>query len=91
MHDRLIKKFDDYYVIKPLDSSFVIPLGCELCQFLYRSHDDELSHEEFGCCHKCALKWAHPDRERWKNGYRPSSDEIILEVNLRPQMLFTLE
>ncbi len=90
LNDRLILKRDGYFVIKPRETIDVIPLACEVCETLYSTKDDELAYQEFGCCDKCAMKWAHPDRDRWKAGHRPSQDEIKEALINRPMMSVTI-
>ena len=90
VNDRLFIKRDGYYVIKPKFVSEQIPLACEICGFLFRTNDDETSYGEFGCCSKCALRWAHPDRDRWKTGWRPSQEQIVDDVSTRSKMTVTI-
>lgn len=90
LNERLIAKRDGYFVIKPKEEINVTPLACLICESLYRSKEDEYSHSEFGCCEKCAMKWAHPDRTRWHSGYRPTKEEVELEVLNRPKMTVTI-
>lgn len=82
--NRLIKRFEDFVVIKPADLQRSIPLSCPLCDSLLRSRDDEESFNEFGCCEFCAMSWAHPRREEWKNGWRPQRDIVIESSSKRP-------
>lgn len=84
LNDRLIKHFDKFVVIKPVDAEPAVPLSCSLCDTLMRSCDDEEACLEFGCCHFCAMTWAHPRRQLWKEGWRPSRDQVEEAVSLRP-------
>lgn len=76
LNNRLIAKQEDYYVILPEDYELPIPLDCPLCKRLLRTKDDESSYLEFSCCNYCALKFAHARRKEWKEGWRPSKEQI---------------
>ena len=66
------------YVISPADISAVTPISCSVCDHLHRSYEDEVSHGEFGCCYRCAQKWAYPRRKEWNSGWRPTKEQIEL-------------
>lgn len=88
LKDRLISEDPaGFYVIKPEGASVSVPISCPLCRFLMRSRDDELSYFEFECCYFCAMRWAHPRREIWKSGWRPSQDEINAVIADRQPIL----
>ena len=77
LDDRFIAEHPDgYYVIVPTDYEPSTPLFCEICDHTMRSRDDEVSHVEFKCCYRCAMKWAHPRRQLWKDGWRPTSQQV---------------
>lgn len=80
-----------FYIIKPDDHDSRAALSCELCDRLYRTKDDDDANREFGCCHLCALKWAHPRREQWNTGWRPTRDQIDLDVSQRPPLSFSID
>lgn len=89
--DRLIKDDDGFFVIVPKDSEPAIPLGCSVCHVLYRSRDDEQAHVEYGCCHMCALRWAHANREKWLSGWRPDPPNVLEEVSKRPKIRIAID
>ena len=76
LKDRLIEQRDGFVVIVPVDVDPPIPLACAICEHVMRSRDDENSHNEFGCCDRCARLWAQPRRQAWKDGWRPSSEQV---------------
>jgi hypothetical protein len=77
LKDRLIEdKPEGFVVIVPVDAEPPIPLACSLCHHVMRSRDDENSHSEFGCCDRCARLWAQPRRQAWKDGWRPSAEQV---------------
>lgn len=80
-----------FYVIRPVGAQPATPLACGTCDRLYRSRDDEVSHGEFGCCYLCALQWAHPRREAWRSGWRPTKEVVTEVVKQRPPMSVTFD
>lgn len=92
LKDRLIKECQGgFVVIIPDGASVSVPLACSICDHLMRSRDDESAHLEFGCCHRCALLWAHPRREAWRSGWRPSMNQVIEAEKDRLPLAFTFE
>ena len=88
LDDRLILRCDGFVVIKPADAEPAIPLCCPLCTTMMSSKDDEEAYLEFQCCHFCAMSWAHARRTLWKEGWRPSRDEIAIALEQRPPLKF---
>ena len=84
LNNRVILDKGDYYVIKPNDASPPVPLTCGICSSLYRDRADEQAHIGFGCCSKCAMRWAHSNKEKWKSGWRPTKKEVETELLNRP-------
>ena len=78
LNDRMIAKHPSgFYVIKTKDISHQNkPLFCPVCDYLMNSVYDEETYEKFSCCDNCANKWVYIDQDRWKSGWRPTSDEI---------------
>lgn len=66
-----------FVVIKPADDDKPVPLSCPLCTALMRSRDDDVAFREFECCNRCAMHWAHPRRKQWKEGWRPSPEQVV--------------
>ena len=77
LDDRVISHQPGFVVIKPADAEPSVPLCCPLCDTMMRNRDDEEAYWDFSCCHFCAMTWAHPRREKWKDGWRPSRNEIL--------------
>lgn len=75
--NRLIAEKEGFFVIVPKDRDDSIPLFCELCEGIMRSELDEESHKKFNCCDSCATFWAYPNKEKWKEGWRPTSEEVM--------------
>jgi|688.fasta_scaffold01620_37 hypothetical protein len=79
-HERLIKECSGYYVIKPKIAREIVPLICPVCECIFRSSEDEKSYKSFGCCESCETLWARPNQEKWKNGWRPEKEIVLLKA-----------
>ena len=85
LRNRLIcKRSEEYYVIIPNDVPKPIPINCPVCDFLFRSKDDETSWYKFQCCERCSTFWAIPRKNDWMKGWRPNKDELEKEISIRP-------
>lgn len=89
--DRLIKRCNDYVVIKPRISIDVIPLSCDVCEYLMTTRDDVEAYLEFKCCNHCAMTWAHPRRDEWKNGWRPTDSDVEKALANRSNLYITFD
>ena len=75
--DRLICEHPDgFYVIKPKEEQEFVPFFCNFCDKIMTSIYDEEAHKKFNCCDKCASKHVYPRLEDWKNGWRPSREDV---------------
>lgn len=52
------------------------PLFCPICDGIMNSNYDDDSFVQFKCCDNCASYWAYPNKEKWKEGWRPSVEEV---------------
>ena len=77
LNDRLIKECDGFYVIKPSEHRNVIPLACPVCEYLLRSMEDERSYHQYNCCEHCETFWARPNSSKWKEGWRPTKEQVM--------------
>lgn len=82
-NDRLIFDHGSFVVIKPTDSEQPISMLCPICDCLLKSREDEEAAIEFSCCHLCALAWAHPRRNEWKAGWRPTATQVSETIAMR--------
>ena len=71
----MLKEIKSTHIIIQSSESNVVPHVCPVCDYLLRTLDDENAYREFGCCDKCADKWARPNRQKWESGYRPNKFE----------------
>jgi hypothetical protein len=63
-------------VVKPLIHSVITPLFCEVCEYPMKTSDDSAAYKMFGCCDRCALKFAFGNKEKWEKGWRPTSEDL---------------
>lgn len=93
--NRKMCNYNDYIVIVPLsfdESQAEMSLFCDVCGIIFESSEDEKVYKRFGCCSSCADMWAYSNSEKWKSGWRPSSDQIKTVLNKRsfidPNIIF---
>ena len=76
LNDRLIQKREGFFVIKSSNAKKVVPLECPVCKYLMRNIDDEKSYHQFECCESCETYWARPNLQKWKEGWRPTLEQV---------------
>ena len=69
--------------IKNLSAEKSVPFCCPVCLVLMRDKSDVATYLEFECCSDCTVEVAYPNREKWKNGWRPPEKELIKIRNKR--------
>lgn len=65
-----------FFVIIPNEYLPSIPLACQVCNRLFRTDEDVTAYQQYECCNLCAIRWAHPQRELWKSGWRPNKTDV---------------
>lgn len=86
LNDRLIKECDGFFIIKPAEENkHVTPLSCPVCDYLFRTLEDDRSYKKYGCCETCDTFWARPNLEKWKEGWRP--DKSIVQEKLKEKKI----
>ena len=90
LNNRLIKECDGYFIIKPSNMKDVTPVACPVCDYLFRTKNDEESFSLFGCCESCEIFWARPHQEDWREGWRPTKEEVRAKVG-RKKLNVTVE
>ena len=78
-----MKDIDFVFVDKRTDPSPGIPLFCPICNFAVRTYEDRSCYESKQCCSKCAMVFADSRLDEWKDGWRPTTEQIQEEVNRR--------
>ena len=68
---------DEFFVVKEKENSESLPLFCPVCDKLTVSYYDEEALRRFECCDSCANKLVFPRINDWKNGWRPSKEDLL--------------
>lgn len=81
--NRKYLKKDGYTIVVPNDyaGNAGMPMFCDVCELRFINKEDEKSYKKFKCCSSCADMWAFSHAAEWKNGWRPSKEQI--EENVR--------
>lgn len=53
-----------------------VPLFCPLCKIVMSSNDDYIYYTKYTACKDCSIMYAEPQQLKWKEGWRPSKEEI---------------
>jgi len=65
------------YAVVKHDSFELTPLDCPVCKFFMMTDEDLQYFNEYKCCKECGITWAEgPNKEKWKEGWRPNPDVI---------------
>ena len=64
-----------------------VPVDCPVCGFLMKNTSDSFYYRQYGACFDCSLKWAEPNRKKWKEGWRPSRSEVKEEAEVRSKII----
>lgn len=75
-NNRLCREVEGVKIIVPKSRTDLTPFFCSVCSFVMRTSDDERAYREFGCCERCSLLWAAPNRQKWNEGWRPSDEQV---------------
>ena len=59
------------------DESLRVPSWCPLCQNIMKGSKSNNTFYNFGCCVGCFIEFIEGREERWKSGWRPSSEQIL--------------
>lgn len=71
-------------MLTTLDKSM---LFCPVCDYLMSTYEDQFAMSEFSCCHNCFLTWAESRKKEWKEGWRPSKEEIQKQIVLKKRII----
>jgi hypothetical protein len=86
LNDRVIKECNGFYIIKPSQEKSVVPLSCPVCNYLFRTFDDEKSYRDFECCESCETHWARPNLTKWRQGWRPDKCDVLKKASERKKI-----
>jgi hypothetical protein len=56
---------------------------CGICDSILTTSLDIIASDEYDCCERCRIKWVEPRKEAYKEGWRPSEDEVLEEIKKR--------
>jgi hypothetical protein len=59
-----------------LSDDLRVPGFCPQCQLLMKSNRSTNSYYDFGVCMLCFIQFIEGREERWRNGWRPSPEEV---------------
>ena len=82
---RVVTKKKNIFIVSPALSEPPVPLCCPICEYLMRDQGDIIKFREFGCCSICSSYFAEPNREKWKEGWRPAQERIDTLVKKRKE------
>ena len=90
--NKRIEDRGEYCVISPIDvEQQITPLCCPICDAAMKTCDDVIAYRDSGCCDRCAMLWAIPKRDLWKNGWRPGRGEVNAANEARLPISITLD
>lgn len=64
-----------------------MPFFCEMCEFPHDSNRDWMYFEKFGTCQECAMSLIEARQFEWRNGWRPTQEQIDMYVNERMRLI----
>ena len=86
-----ITKYKEGFFIIQEKSENDVPLICPVCDFFIGTDQDVFYYTQHKCCFECSIKWAEGhNKEKWKNGWRPSKEEISKEKSRRRKLITPL-
>lgn len=56
--------------------NYRVPSFCPVCQVVMKGHKSTISYYNFACCADCHIQWVEGREEKWKEGWRPTSEQI---------------
>lgn len=77
-------RFKDVRIL-PDENYQKVPTECQLCKFML-SHTDISAYKKNECCSFCSMMLVEPNREKWKNGWRPSEKEMSKVIKNRKEI-----
>jgi len=72
-----------FLIIKPEGYEAINNVFCPVCGSVMGGPLDDESMNKFNCCDSCSTFWAYPNKERWKEGWRPTAEEVINKYSVR--------
>jgi hydrogenase maturation factor HypF (carbamoyltransferase family) len=60
-------------IIVASSSRVLEPKDCPICDKAFSDIKDIINFRVHGCCEACDIKYRYPNREKWKEGWRPNN------------------
>lgn len=57
-----------------------VPLFCPVCKMVMSSNDDYIYYKKYTACSACSITYAESNRQKWKDGWRPTKQEIKNDI-----------
>jgi hypothetical protein len=61
-------------VVKPVDTSNIVPLFCKLCNYSMKTIEDSICYRKVGVCSHCDGRWSNDKRVDWTAEKYPQRD-----------------
>jgi len=58
------------------NEKYRVPAWCPVCDEVMKGSISTQTYFKWGCCMHCHIEFVEDREERWKNGWRPSPDEV---------------
>lgn len=58
-----------------------VPLSCPLCKIIMRGKST-FTYMDHGVCVNCFIQFVEGREKRWKDGWRPSNDQLELYLKI---------
>jgi len=71
---------DGFYVIKEKGDLKKSQLFCPICDVVMTTVYDDDAYKKFECCDACSNFFVYPNLEKWKNGWRPSKEDVMSKL-----------
>ena len=80
---REMSTINNIIVIKPKHCDEIMAISCPLCGTMLRGIEDMEEMAKLNVCRQCANRWAYINYGRWQIGWRPSQEDIKIDLKNR--------
>jgi hypothetical protein len=53
-----------------------VPAFCPLCECVMKGTKSIATYYDFQCCVNCWIEWIDGREEKWKSGWRPTTEQV---------------
>ena len=64
-----------------------MPFFCKICEFPHDLNRDWQYYEKFEMCQECATSLVEARQEEWRNGWRPTQEQIDMYIDNRISLI----